>query len=180
MHALGVRANSFDVALAMFSFNSTDPAKTLDETGRILAPGGRLVLQEWGTTDALTEVIEDTLAEYAPDDPPPELSALRAVCTMPVPWDALEESDDIVQALQRAGFDPVEVDVVTETVALAIEVFISYKLAWANRRAEVEAMPVEIRGLFLSELRDQLETHLTPEGCLLWQPNLVRVRAYKP
>jgi ubiquinone/menaquinone biosynthesis C-methylase UbiE len=180
MHALGFADNTFDVALAAFSFNSTEPARAFSETVRVLVPGGRLVMQEWGARDDLSEIIYDVMDEYRVEDPPPALAALRTAMATPDAWDELESVEDLTKAL--AGADFREVSTHTQTYSIAFEsadTYLNYKLAWASRHEELEAMSQEWRGLLFSELHDRLEPHLTDDGGLIWQPEVIRVRAEK-
>lgn len=181
MHALCLPDRAFDVALAALALNSTDPARSLAEACRILRPGGRLLVLEWGTVDALSELLDDTLAGYAVEQPPPWLAARRATQRAPHPWDALETSDDVVAALQQAGFTDVTTAVETPDVVLpGPQAFIRYKLAWPIRAAEVRAMPAEVRALFLSDLEENIAAEAKPDGTLVWQPNVIVMAARRP
>lgn len=181
MHALGLADNTFDVVLAAFSFNSTDPARAFSEAARVLVPGGRLVMQEWGASDDLSGIVYDVMDEYMVEDPPPSLAALRDAMATPDAWDELESVEDLTQALEGAGFR--EVSTHTQTYRVTFEsadAYLNYKLAWASRHEELAAMSQEWRDLLFSELHDRLEPHLTDEGGLTWQPEVTRVRAVKP
>lgn len=181
MHNLALGSSAFDVVLASFALNSVDPACSLAEIRRVLAPGGRLVIQEWGASDPLSELVSDTVAGYAVDDPPPALAAMRAVMETPVPWDDLDGPDDIAALVRDVGFVDVEMTLERLLIRLpGVEAFIRYKLAWPNHRAEIDAMAVEARRLCLSDLRENLAARTEPGGSLPWQPEVIRVRACKP
>ncbi len=180
MHALPFPAARFDAALAMLAFNSTDPTRAFREAFRVLRPGGRLHLQEWGTVDALAELLDDTLAAYATDDPPPALAAERAAQQAAHPWDALETSDDIAALLGEIGFRAVQVRIVTAEVPLTPGAFIAYKLAWPIRRAEIAALSDEARALLQADLEENVGALAEEEGMLRWQPNMVQVTATRP
>lgn len=180
MHHLPIRAGSFNVVLASFAFNSTDPPLSLREAWRILKPGGRLVLQEWGTPDPLSEIVTGTLAEYASEEVPPALAAMRQDIYASMPWDDLEGSDDLRSVLKGAGFRRFRVNVVTPSVRFqGAEVFLRYKLAWPIRRAELEAMPEDVRQLCLNDLRENITARCDSRGRLIWRPNIIRLRAFK-
>lgn len=180
MHALPLPAGAFDAALAHFALNSTDPHTSLREALRILRPGGRIAIQEWGTTDPLSDLLDNVLVEYAVDDPPSALERQRREQCEPHPWDDLETSGDVGAALREAGFRDVHIDIATPAVDLAgPETFIRYKLAWPTRRAEVDAMPRDVRSLFVGELVEAFAERAEPGGILRWEPNIVRAIARK-
>ncbi len=178
MHHLGVRAGIFDVALASFAFNSTDPRISFAEANRILSPGGRLVLQEWGSTDALSNLVSETIVEYMVDDPPPDLARLRAEISASTPWDDLESADGIVACLAEARFGPIQSFTDVDSVPFqSVDDFLRYKLAWPSRRAEILAMPAEVRRLCLADLRENLIAVADGSGKLVWSPEVIRIVA---
>lgn len=181
MHQLALGSGSFDVVLASFALNSVDPARSLAEMHRVLTPGGRLALQEWGASDPLSELVSDTVAAYAVDEAPPALAAMRAAMEAPAPWDDLDGADDVADLAEDVGFVNVEMTLAQRLVRLAdVETFIRYKLAWPNRRAEIDAMAMETRQLCVSDLHENLAARAEPDGSLLWQPEVIRIRACKP
>ena len=180
MHNLALGSSAFDVVLASFALNSTDPARCLSEIWRVLLPGGRVVLQEWGAADPLSVLVADTIADYAVADPPPELAAVRAAVEIAVPWDDIDGPEDVVAIMAEIGFLDVEMEVLQESVVLSdAESFMRYKLAWPDRRAEIDAMGAETRRLCLSDLEENLATHTEGNGKLIWQPDIFRIRAFK-
>ncbi len=181
MHRLPLPPDRFDVALAAFSFNSTDPQVSFYEAWRVLKPSGRLAMQEWGTTDALSDLFYETVAAYAVEDPPPALALRRAAQSCRHPWDALETSDDLVAALEDASYAHIEREIATDRVRLPdVETFMRGKFAWPVHRAEFAAMSYEVQQLCLSDLRENLGAYTEPDGSLIWQPNVVRLRAHRP
>lgn len=181
IHAMPFMTNQFDVALASFAFNSSDPITAFAETHRILHPSGRLFMQEWGAADDISEMTSDLFAEYMVDDPPPHLEQLREQVNQPLPWDDLESIEALTQALQDAGFRSIEVQELTPQVVLPnVEAFLRYKLAWPSRTAELEAMPDDVRALCLSDLRENIAPYRERDtGQMIWKPNIVRISASK-
>ena len=181
MHWLPFRDSTFDTVLAVFALNSTVPLAAMEEARRVLRPGGRLALQEWGTRDPISDLLGETLLEYAVDDPPPDLARRRSEQQALHPWDELETSDDIARLMRAAGFAAVEVRIETASVLLEnAAAFIRYKLAWPIRRAEIDAMPSEIRQLCLTDLEENIGKLADKDGRLSWQPNVVQVFGLKP
>lgn len=181
MHRLAFRSYFFDVALAAFAFNSTDPAITMREARRILKAGGRLVFHEWGSVDPLSELVSDTLIEYMVEDPSLELAEVRAAMQRAFPWDDFEDGDDIVALLEQLGFEQVELQTVSPRVVLPdADTFIRYKLAWPSRRAELAAMSEEIRRLCLADLLENVGQYAGVKRGFVWRPDIVRVLAFVP
>lgn len=181
IHAMPLASNSFDLVLASFAYNSTDPTTAFAETRRVLHNSGRLIMQEWAATDEISDVVSDLFAEYMVDDPPPELARLREEMQEPIPWDDLETIEALGEALVNSGFKSVEVtDLSPEIVLPDAEAFLQYKLAWPIRAAELLVMPDDIRALCLSDLRENIAPYIKRStGQLVWQPNIVRISAIK-
>lgn len=181
LHRLPFQDAAFGLALASFAFNSTDPRVSFPEVCRVVRPAGRLVLQEWGEADALGELVSDTLAAYALDEPPEPLRLLREATEQPVPWDELETVEDIEDAVASSGFAVERFEVAAAEVRMAsLDAFLRYKLGWPSRRAELEAMPPDVRRLMLNDLHENLSPHLSADGSLLWRPGLIRISARRP
>jgi len=180
MHDLCFGDASFDCALASFAFNSGDPIIALAEAFRVLAPGGRLVLQEWGATDELTSLVSETVAAYSVDEPTEELAELREAISQPTPWDDIESLDDLVAAINAAGFAPEPPIVTTQEIEFqGVEAFIRYKFAWPSHHAEFLAMSPETRSLCANDLRENLQAFVNASGALVWQPEIIRILAYR-
>lgn len=178
MHRLAIRPKSIDLALASFAFNSTDYRRAFVEVRRILTPPGRLVFQEWGAPDEMSERASDIIAAYMVDDPPDDLADMRASMELPLPWDELENAGDIIHALGEAGFVEIEGGPQTSGIEFPdAETFIRYKLAWPNRRAELAAMPDDVRHLCIEELRESLAAYTEADGRLIWRPEVIRLSA---
>jgi len=69
IHRLPFPAGSFSLVVASFGLNATDPTHSLRAIRRVIAPGGRLAIQEWGPTGTLDLAINDLLADYAAEEP---------------------------------------------------------------------------------------------------------------
>lgn len=179
-HELPFRTGNFDICLASFAFNSSDPELVARESYRVLAAGGLLLLQEWGKPDDLSEMISDTVAEYSTNDPPPGLRRLREQLAEPLPWDNIDSVDTLVDLIRTAGFTAVDVNQARTTVDVALPNLLRYKLAWPIRQAELAAMSPEMRELCLSDLRENLEPFAGQDGEIQWQPEIVQIVARKP
>lgn len=181
LHTLPFRDATFDAVLAAFALNSSDPVTALRESWRVMRPGARLLIHEWDTADALGELVNETFAEYTVEDPSPELKAFRQEMEEPIPWDDLESADELETLLAEAGFQDLELTHEIVSVRLPnVDAFLRYKLAWPIRTAELAAMPAEVRTLCLNDLRENVTPHADDKGRIIWEPHLVRVRAWKP
>ena len=118
MHDLALSSSVFDVVLASFALNSTDPVRCLSEIDRVLLPGGRFAMQEWGASDPLSMLVTDTIAIYAVDDPPSELDTVRTAVEIAVPWDDVDEPEDVVCMVKEAGFCDIAMEIVRPSVLL--------------------------------------------------------------
>jgi ubiquinone/menaquinone biosynthesis C-methylase UbiE len=176
-------AGAFSLAVASFGLNATDPAHSLRAIRRVIAPGGRLVIQEWGPADALNLAIRDLLADYAPEEPGEHLATLREqVDAHPAPWsDQLQDADDYREWLADLGLD---VEHAEERVPVAIRLpsvstYLAYFLAWTSRFEEVRAMDEAARAAFYAAAHARAAEDALPDGSLIWQPVVFRVSTRK-
>ncbi len=177
-HELPIQDNSVDVVIAAFALNSTDPTIALAEVHRILRPQGRLLVQEWDAEDPISEIVSDTFASYAVDDPPDHLAAFRTQMGMHLPWDDVESIDELVGLLKKENFRILEEKRETPTIPFGnVRQFLAYKLAWPTRTRELEVMPSDLRALCLSDLLENMESFAETNGNLLWKPNVFRIIA---
>jgi ubiquinone/menaquinone biosynthesis C-methylase UbiE len=176
-HALPFATGAFDLAFAVFAFNETDPAAAFAEVRRVLKPGGRLALLEWGPVDWLTALLDETLATHATETASGFQAEMRALTATHRPWDdAVSNCDDIQEILQDAGFVNAACEFVRAAVTFAVpDDFINYALAWAPRRVEVDAMSPDARDCFFCELRS-----LLGKPPLIWRPRLFYAAAAAP
>lgn len=180
LHRLPFRAGSFTLAVASFGLNATDPGRALRAIRRVLTPGGRLAIQEWGPASLFLRALDDLLAGYAVENPAPPLAALRAALDdHPLLWsDHLQDADDYREWLAEAGF---AVEEAAESAPLAIsltpEQAFAFWLARADRFEEVRALNDTARAEFFAAARAQLAAFALPDGRLAWEPIVFRVKA---
>lgn len=174
-------AGAFTLLTASFALHATLPARSLPTLRRALAPGGRLVIQEWGPADPLHLAVDDLLADHASDSPSPTLAALRAaLASLPPLWsDLLQDVEDYQEWLAEHGFR-VEHAEESEPVLVRIpslESYLRFLLARPDRRAELDGMDAGARAAFLSAARRLISAAAEPDGSFRWRPVLLRVTA---
>ncbi len=170
-HALPFPDAAFTLAVSVFCFNETRPAAAFAEARRVLRPGGRIALLEWGPVDPLMAQIDDVLAMYAVAEASgPFHAAMRALAARVRSWDRVVSSGgDIVRLLRDAGFQEARCRPITGAVPFdSVDAFLGYALAWSPRRAELEAMPAPVRARCLHHLRASVK-----ETAPVWRPALL-------
>lgn len=180
LHHPPFAAQQFDLITASFSLNATDPARSLRALRRLLVPGGRLAIQEWGPMTALDHAFGDAFADCLCADPPAPLAALRAaLIAWPGRWgDHVQDMEDYGAWLHAAGFRAVHAtEAAPVALSLSLEQFVAYKLAPADRQAELAALAADARAACMAEIRARLGAFATPAGDVVWRPVVFRVQA---
>lgn len=181
IHRLPFGRGSMSLVLAHFGLNATFPYDSLRALHEVIAPGGRLVIQEWGPVSDLDRAIGQTLTEHMAKEPEEHMRALRAdVDANPSTWgDYLQDADDYREWLTDLGLS---VDHAEEAQSVAIRIadsedYLRYKLAWTYRWEEVRAMDAQTRMAFYAAVRTRLAAFTEADGALIWRPWLIRVTA---
>ncbi|NLX10644.1 MAG: methyltransferase domain-containing protein [Chloroflexi bacterium] len=181
IHDLPLAAARVTLAVASFGLNATDPARSLRALRHVIAPGGRLVIQEWGPAAPVDLALDEALADHALDEPGERVERLRAgIAAHPARWqDQLQDVDDYTDWLEDSGF---AIEAAAETAPVTIrlpapEVYLRFKLAWTDRFEEVQAMDVCTRADFYTAARSLLARYAGPDGAFVWQPVVFRVTA---
>lgn len=179
MHRLPYRAEAFAVALASFGFNGVDPFQVFPEVWRILQPGGRLALQEWGEVDEASKLVKQTVKAHKVKQAQGFLADLRRLADTPRAWDELEDEEDMARLLRRVGFGRVKILIEQEAIPFEPRAFFQYKTAWTPYQAELAAMSQTERTAVETEVVDRLSGWAGADGRFIWQPELIRIIAWK-
>ena len=180
-HDLPFPAGHFDMVVASFGFNATRPSKAFPEVARVLRSGGVLAFHEWGLQHELDSALIDVLVNFMvdDDDADDDLIRVREFVAAPCPWhNTFQNTEDFAEELAAYGFSQVEAwEDSPVTCALPVADFMAYKLAWPNRRAELNAMPDFQRADCIDALRRVFQEFADRDGNIRYQPSLFRVRA---
>jgi len=182
LHALPFPRRSFDLLVASFGLNTSEPRPAFKSLARLLRPGGLLIYQEWGALDPCSACVDATFDAHLPDPAFGLPETLRSFLEAPKPWyDHLQDAEDHYEMLKSLGFDRVWV---REAPFVSVRfdspsVFLDYKLAWASRRLALNALPPETRDEILAALAAALAPLAEADGSLRWSPPLIRVCAQR-
>lgn len=175
---LPVAPGGVTLIVTSLGLNGTIPDLSLRALRRALRPRGRLVVQEWGAAPPIDHAFEEVFEEYRVPDPGPPLR--WQIQQVPPFWpDQLQDPADYAEWLTLLGFRVREaVEVKPVAVRLPdLDTYLRYKLAWTHRWDEVRAMEGPTRAAFFEALRARLATFTAPDGSLVWEPGVIRVRA---
>jgi ubiquinone/menaquinone biosynthesis C-methylase UbiE len=181
LHHLPFRRGAVQLIVSSFGLNASTPKKAFRAIARVLRPGqGMLAFQEWAAEDDVRGLIDKTLQEYAPADIPGLDETLCKFYDAPSPWnDQLQYPEDFYEMLKETGFDLVwarEAHFVTVRLP-SIDALLNYRFAWPMRRFTLEAMTLQTRATFLSDVRARLVSFANADGSVDWTPSLFRVFA---
>lgn len=173
---------TFSLVTAAFALHSTDPNASLPALRRVMRPGGRLAILEWGPRDPARTIVETALAEL-PD--PGVLPAVdgravkeRAADDSPR-WDAyIQDVEDYRERLEDLGFTIEHADEsAPQPVWVSIPAFVRFILATDAAYAAYRSLPLRQRAACDDAIRARLQPLTTGRDWLEWQPVLFRVRA---
>jgi ubiquinone/menaquinone biosynthesis C-methylase UbiE len=171
---------TFAVALASFGFNGIDPGQVFPEVLRVLQPGGRLLFQEWGRVEAASQLVKDAVKAHRVKQAEGFLADLRLLEATPRLWDQFSSNGEKIAAfLTGVGFAEVKFWRDQTAIAFDPHKFFHYKTAWAPYQAELNAMTGAERAAVEQEVVDQLKGWTDANGQFIWQPELLRVMAWK-
>lgn len=181
IHHLPVRRAGVSLVVASLGLNATDPTRSLCAVREVIAPGGRLVIQEWGAMADVDRAFGEVFMDFVVPEAPRELEKLRDdMDDHPPAWsDYLQDTDDYREWLTDLGLtveDAREASPVTVRIN-DIEDYLRYKLAWTHRWEEIRAMDVPTRTAFYRTVRDRLAAFTRADGSLIWRPWLFRLTA---
>jgi ubiquinone/menaquinone biosynthesis C-methylase UbiE len=181
IHHLPFPHGGISLVLAHFGLNATFPNDSLRAICKVVTPGGRFVIQEWGPVSEIDRAINKTLRDFIVPQPDESMRELRAdVEANPSRWgDYLQEPDDYREWLRDFGLTVERAEESEQlTIRIAdVEDYLRYKLAWTYRWKEVRAMDAQTRLAFYTAVRARMDEFAEPDGSLLWRPALIRVTA---
>ncbi|MCC7205924.1 MAG: methyltransferase domain-containing protein, partial [Anaerolineae bacterium] len=181
-HRLPFGRGVFHLACASFGLNLCDPRPALASLARVVRPGGLLIFQEWAALDAPGRIVDEALADVAPDDVPGHDGPIRDMLERESPWVArLQDAEDYYDALKAAGFSLAWAqEGVFATARLdSVEAFLGCKFAWPWRRLVLDALDPAARGALWAALRDALRPFARSDGGFDWSPPLFRACAVR-
>jgi SAM-dependent methyltransferase len=182
-HFLPFAEETFHLCAASFGLNSTTPRRVLPEIQRVLRAGGVLAFHEWSLQHRYDTLIAETLSAYmlADEDAPPDLLTLRESLRAPHPWDnTFQTLADFADELSAYGLRPMVLrESAPVSLRLSVDDFLAYKLAWANRQAELAALDPYTRADCLDALRRLFQDEAGLDSLLNYDPVLFVVRAQK-
>lgn len=179
VHRLPHPTDTFSLALSSLSLNNVDPQWVLPEVLRVLQPGGRFVFQEWGIMDEASKIVKKTFKAYRVETAEGTLADFRRLGETPRAWDQLGGADDIAQFLRQVGFSEIKVLHTTAAIPLDPLTFYQFRTAWAPYQAELSAMTADNQARLQAEIISQLTAWAEPDGCFIWQPELLQMVAWK-
>ena len=174
---------SFALVIASFGLNTTHPDQSLPALRHLIAPGGRLAIQEWGPVTALDAALDDLLVEAVVEEPPPPLAALRTwMGNDDLRWqNRLQDPDDYREWLEDFGF---MVEDTTESAPVSVrfpsaDAYATFWEASPGHHAEISALSPTARDELLSAAREVITTSAAPDGAVIWQPAVLRALAHR-
>ncbi|MFQ5407225.1 MAG: class I SAM-dependent methyltransferase [Anaerolineales bacterium] len=138
IETIDLASGPFDVALSSFGLGRTDPAKSLPAIRKLLRPGGRLVLSQWGPGSQAAGLFFDLLRKRRTNQPAPELEEMRSADLMARAWySEFNTPQAISDLLGRHGFRDVQAEMRTykfqyENSNAYLEMSLSFPLAHAE------------------------------------------------
>ncbi len=171
---------TFTLVVAHFGLNLTDPRRSLPALRRIIAPGGRIAVQEWGPAADPIRAADEVLAAHTVESPGAPAADLRAAIeTFPAAWEQqMQDVEDYREAFADAGFTVIDAsESAPVTLRLSIDALIAFLLAETVRAAEMAALPHPARAACLDAMRARLRTWAGPGGVIAWSPPVIRLTA---
>jgi len=180
LHAPPFAPGAFSLVAASLAFNMTVPHYSLPAAARLLAPRGRLAIQEWGPEDALSRDLADLLDAHLPDVLPAPLSDYYDwLAGDPPLWGRfLQDPDDYADWLTDVGL---AVEDAREEAPVALRVpsahaYLRWWLAWPVRRQAAGALG-DAAAAFTGAALARIAQAAAEDGSLTWRPVVLRARA---
>lgn len=167
--------DSFDVVLSSFGLGTTEPGKSLPSIRRVLKPGGRFGLSQWGPSSRPAHTFFELLQSRRVDEPPPRLEWLRKNDLTSQQWylryntrEALEE------LLVSHGFKKVRTEVRTYKFSYKdADAYIDMSLSFPLAQAEFEALSPGNQRMFRHEFNIAMAPYRGPNRSIISEDTIL-------
>jgi len=171
----------FDAAISNCGIGILDFGKGLNETLRVLRPGGVLVFNDWHLIDVKPHrIFGEVLGKYRTGAPSSQLTRERSALAGMESFHHSRSSKAQLEMVRDAGFKEAKLMNRRYRVRMqGVNDYLKMRLCRVTIRREISEMPPKQRRLFLSELRERLREFVKGSG-LVFDWDVFYIRAKRP